>query len=265
MSAEDILVSRTLAAWLDTHRPCVLATVIRGVGSVPRHPGAKMVIALDGETAGTVGGGTVERKVIDEARRLLATDEPASVVAFDLTEESACGGRMEVFLEPHRAGKRIVIIGAGHVCAAVAPLLVRLSWDVTLIDPRADRLELPEYRLCRKVRATFDEAPRHIAFTPDLFILVMTPDHAFDTEIAAGCLEQPWKWLGVMGSARKADQIKAALAARGLSPERIARLRVPVGIEIGSDTPEEIAVSIAAELISATSAKRPGPASPASA
>jgi xanthine dehydrogenase accessory factor len=256
MSTEDLIVSRACTEWLDTHRPFVLATVVLAVGSVPRHAGAKMLVPLEGEPVGTVGGGAVEHAVIAAARRMLVTSEPARTLAMDLAEESACGGRIEVFLEPHRASKRIVIVGAGHVCAAVAPLLVRLGWDVTVLDPRGERLELPEYRHCRRVSAEFAAAAAHISFADDLFILIMTPQHTYDTEVADGALERPWRWLGVIGSRRKAAQIKTELAARGHAPERIARLRSPVGIEIASDTPDEIAVSIAAELIRETASKR---------
>jgi xanthine dehydrogenase accessory factor len=215
-----------------------------------------MLVPLDGEPVGTVGGGAVEHAVIEESRRMLVTNEPARTLAMDLAQESACGGRIEIFLEPHRAQRRIVIVGAGHVCAAVAPLLVRLGWDVTVLDPRAERLELPEYRHCRRVRAEFAIAASHIAFADDLFVLIMSPKHTHDTEIADGVLAKPWRWLGVIGSRRKAAQIRTELAARGHAPERIARLRSPVGIEIGSDTPDEIAVSIAAELIRETAQSR---------
>jgi xanthine dehydrogenase accessory factor len=259
MSTQDLIVARAYADWLDTHRPFVLATVVQAVGSVPRHAGAKMLVPLEGEPVGTVGGGAVEHAVIEEARRMLVALDPAHTLAMDLAQESACGGRIEVFLEPHRASKRIVIIGAGHVCAAVAPLLVRLGWDVTVLDPRGDRLELPEYRHCRRVRAEFATASAHIPFAEDLFILVMSPQHTYDAEVADGVLGRPWRWLGIIGSKRKAAQMKAALAARGHAPEIIARLRCPVGIEIGSDTPDEIAVSIAAELIRETApAKKSG-------
>ncbi len=258
MSTQELIVSRACTEWLETHRPFVLAIVVRAVGSVPRHAGAKMLVPLEGEPVGTVGGGAVEHAVIEEARRMLVTSEPARTLAMDLAQESACGGRMEVFLDPHRACKRIVLVGAGHVCAAVAPLLVRLGWDVTVLDPRAERLELSEYRHCRRVHAEFAAAAARIPFADDLFILIMTPQHTHDTEVADGALAKPWRWLGVIGSRRKAAQIKAELATRGHSPERIARLRSPVGIEIDSDTPDEIAVSIAAELIRETaSAKQP--------
>jgi xanthine dehydrogenase accessory factor len=226
-----------------------------------------MLIPAAGEPMGTVGGGAVEHQVLAEARRLLAEGGDAKTLTADLSQESSCGGKMEIFLEPYRSDKRMVLIGAGHVGAAVAQVLIGLGWDVTILDPRAERLQYPEFSSCRKIHADFLEAGESIAFSDDLFILIMTPDHKFDARVAAACLEKPWKWLGIIGSKRKAAQIKAQLTAEGLAAERIARLRIPVGIEIGSDTPEEIAISISAELIQETSAKfasSPGSAVPAS-
>jgi len=222
---------------------------------VPRKPGAKMLIPSVGEPVGTVGGGKVEETTLIEARKLLEEGGPPTPIEIDLTEESSCGGRVELFLEPHHSRRRIVLIGAGHVGLAVARQMADLGWDVTVMDPRAERFARPEFDGCRKIRTEFLDAVEKIPFSPDLFVLVMTPEHKFDEEIAARCLDRPWHWLGVMGSVRKAAQIKRHLLERGLSEERVSRLRIPVGLEIGSESPEEIAVSIAAELIQLTSAK----------
>lgn len=253
----------TLWHWVDEHRPFVAATVISTRGSAPRDPGAKMLIPRTGEPVGTIGGGVSERQVIDEARKLLDHGGAPLVLHVDLSQESACGGSMEIFLEPYRSEKQIAIVGAGHVGRAVASLLVRLGWDVTVIDPRTERFADPAFAGCRTAAAEFLEAADRIAFSEALFILIMTPEHRFDEEIAARCLERPWRWLGVMGSRRKAPQLRRHLIERGLPEARVAQMRIPVGIEIGSDTPEEIAVSIAAELIRETAGARPADASDA--
>jgi len=247
----------TLWHWVDQRRPFVAATVIRTWGSAPRNPGAKMLIPLRGEPVGTIGGGTAEMQVLDAARALLGGSDPAQVLSIDLSQESACGGRMEIFLEPYRSEKQVVLVGAGHVGLAVARLLVSLGWDVTVIDPRRERLDDPALAGCRTIQAEFLEAPERIPFVEGLFVLILTPDHRFDEEITARSLEKPWRWFGVIGSRRKAAQFRRNLAGRGLPESQIARVRIPVGVEIGSDTPDEIAVSIAAELIRETSTKRP--------
>jgi xanthine dehydrogenase accessory factor len=247
---------RTLADWVEQGRPFVAATVIATRGSAPRDPGAKMLVPASGAPVGTVGGGVAERRALDAARELLDRGGAPCVLSIDLSEESACGGAMEIFLEPYRSGKRIAIVGAGHVGRATARCLAGLGWDVTVLDPRREHLDDPDFDACRRVAVEFLDAPDRIPFDEELFVLVMTPDHRFDEEIAARCLERPWRWLGVIGSARKATQFRRRLLERGLPESRVARLRCPVGLEIGSDTPEEIAVSIAAELIRETSAKR---------
>ncbi|MCK4413343.1 MAG: XdhC family protein [Candidatus Eisenbacteria sp.] len=255
MSNEDRETYQLLARWAGEGRSFVLATVIRATGSTPRVAGTKMLIPSEGQGVGTVGGGVTEREVIDRARRLLRTGGPAEVVEISLADETACGGRMAIFLEPHLAEKQLVLFGAGHVGRAVAKLLADLGWDVTVIDPRAERLDDPDFARCRTRAEEYVAAAGALPFSPDLFVLVMTPDHQWDAQVAAACLEHPWRWLGVLGSARKAGQIRRHLAERGFSPEAIARLRIPVGVEIGSETPAEIAVSIAGELIRETSAK----------
>ena len=264
MNLDEGRLHRTLADWAASARPFVVATVIRARGSAPRLPGAKMLVPLTGEPLGTVGGGAAEREVLRVAREMLGascagaleSESRTRILAVDLSQETACGGSMEVFLEAHAGEKELALIGAGHVGRAVARWMAALGWRITVYDPRAERLQDPDFAGCARVQAEFLEAPEKIRFSDRLFILVMTPDHTFDREIAAACLERPWRWLGVMGSARKAREIRRYLSERGFPPERIARLRVPVGLEIGSDTPDEIAVSIAAELIRETSTKR---------
>ena len=260
MNTESAQLHETAAAWVRGGRSFVLATVVRTWGSAPRLPGAKLLIPAAGEALGTVGGGAAERQVLEAARELLARGEATRVLAVDLSAETACGGKMEIFLEAQSAGKSLALIGAGHVGRAVARLLAQLGWDVIVYDPREERLADPDFAACRTVAAEFLEAPDRIEFTEKLFVLIMTPDHKLDKEVAAACLDRPWRWLGVMGSTRKAREIREHLAARGLPAEGIARMRIPVGIEIGSDTPDEIAVSIAAELIRETSAKVESPA-----
>ncbi|MBP6875590.1 MAG: XdhC family protein [Candidatus Eisenbacteria bacterium] len=255
MTNEDRIFYRTVAEWIASGRRFVFAIVVAARGSAPRVPGAKMLVSDTGETLGTLGGGVAEREALDAAGALLRANERSRLLTIDLSQETACGGRMEIFLEAHRPEKRLALVGAGHVGRAVARLLPCLGWDLTVYDPREEWIRDPDFHSCRVVPCEFSQAAEKIEFADDLFVLIMTPSHAHDEEVAAGCLRQPWRWMGILGSERKARELKARLLARGLPSERVAKVRVPVGVEIGSDTPDEIAVSIAAELIRETSSK----------
>ena len=239
------------AEWLRGGREFVLAVVVRAEGSTPRKPGAKMLISASGEISGSVGGGEVESDVIERAGALLAGRKGPCLMTFDLSdaENPACGGQLQVFLDPVFAPRHVLIFGAGHVAAALCPLLVTLGFSVTLFDNRQDRLEMPEFSSARRIVAPYTDLEKHLSFNPDLHILVMTPEHSYDIEVLRRVIEMDWYFLGVMGSFRKRKQIFDVLGGEGISEELIEKIRIPLGVDIGSETPDEIAVSIAGELI----------------
>jgi len=156
---------------------------------------------------------------------------------------------MRVFIDPVHGARPIILFGAGHVAAALCPLLVEAGYAVTVYDPRPERLDLPEFSRAAKIHADFTEAAQHVQFHPDLHILAMTPQHRYDFDVAIAVVDKPWRFLGVMGSNRKKKQLLDKLKESGASEENVARIRIPVGMDIGSETPFEIAVSILAELI----------------
>lgn len=235
----------------------VLATVVRTAGSTPREIGAKMIVVQSGETIGTIGGGNVEMRAIEAAKEMLALREKTrlSDVSLDDAEKQVCGGRMTLFLEAFFPSKEALIFGAGHVAAAVCPELQKIGFAVTVYDDRAERLKLPAFSTARTVCAQYSDLESHVKFHPDLHILVMTPQHIHDFEIAVKVAGREWKFLGILGSKRKKKELINALEEADIPDETIERIRIPVGIEIGSETPEEIAVSIAAELIKLHSKK----------
>lgn len=226
-----------------------MATVIERHGSTPGTPGQKLFVAVDGTCVGTVGGGAVEREVLQAlvtiARGGMGKHE---VRTFKLGPElgMCCGGRVVVMLEPIEGLVPCLIVGGGHVASAAAPLLAKLGFAVTVIDERegwSDEGRLPGVRC---VNGELDEVgetdPRGVC-------LVMTHDHGFDQRAIEWALARGFAYVGGVGSRAKAERTRQRLEAKGFSEAERARVRMPVGLDIGARLPDEIAVAIAAELV----------------
>lgn len=241
--------------------PFVVATVIGARGSTPRKVGAKMVVAGDGRTFGTVGGGAVESRVIERARDLLRSPE---VMRFEwrLSSDEAggmhCGGAMEFLLEPFGVRPRAVVFGAGHVGRALCHVLTWLRFEVTVVDPREDLLTEERLPGARRVCEAPAVAAARLDLGPHDCCVVANPSHAFDLETMKVLARRPLRYLGLMASTRKRKDVFAALQADGVPEGALARVHCPVGLAIHAETPEEIAVAVAAEIVSVLRAG-PGP------
>lgn len=230
-------------------RGCI-ATVVARHGSAPGTPGQKLYAGSDGSCAGTVGGGAVEREVIEVLDAMLEEAEPKHHArSFRLGAElgMCCGGSIDLWVEPIEALTACLIVGGGHVATATAPLLARVGFAVTVCDERdawASEERLPGVR---SIVGEFDDVgkgmPRQGA------VLVMTHDHALDQRAIEWALAQKFAYVGGVGSRAKAQRTRDRLEARGFSAEDCARVRMPIGVDIGARLPEEIAVAIAAEMV----------------
>jgi xanthine dehydrogenase accessory factor len=244
----------------------VVATVVSSSGSAPQKAGAKLLVLPGGRLSGTIGGGAIEKQVVEAARELLA-DGGAATRLFDVQLAQdlgmSCGGRMAVFLEKVRPQERVYLFGAGHVAKALYGVTQAAGFSVTVADAREEWLT--EERFPKAERALGDPVAFARAAPFDgagALACVLTHDHALDQELVEVLLRQPLRYLGMIGSLRKGEKVRARLAERDFSPETIARLRTPMGVSIGALTPEEIAVSIAAELIAVRRGLGPAPAAP---
>jgi xanthine dehydrogenase accessory factor len=233
-------------------QPAVLVTVIGVKGSTPRKPGAKMLVLAQGRLVGTIGGGALEHTLVEQAVSLFGRDEPV-LVERHLTHElgMCCGGSVTVLLEPQSYAPRLYLFGAGHVSAPVAQVASLAGFDVTVIDERddlatAERFPTVQQRLVEPPLDVVDDLPMDADHT---YVVVITHDHSLDEAIAARLLRRPWRYFGIIGSARKREMFKKRLGASGFEPELLDRMRTPVGLEIEAETPGEIAVSIVAELV----------------
>ena len=228
------------------------------LGSTPQDAGAKMIVTANGLHTGTVGGGKVEAKAIGIAREMLAAGATApQFVNWALRTDvgMTCGGSVKLYFEPHAAGGAgaawpIWIFGAGHVVQALVPVLAPLDCQLTIVDPPREWLDkLPRGRNVRYIEA--DEPADLVPTIPDqAFLLCLTKGHAFDRPVLQRALgERNFPFVGVIGSDSKAKILRKELIAGGLSAKRARDFHCPVGLPFGNNDPREIALSIAAQLL----------------
>lgn len=230
------------------------ATVTNVKGSAPRHLGAKMIITHD-ESFGTIGGGALEHAVIKDAREQLRLGEPKTYnYPLGPLLGQCCGGEVDVFIEPVAPSKKVVVFGAGHIAGHLIPMLKQLNFKTTVVDERKERIELAAFQEAdTKLNELPSDALKTIKFNDDLYIIVLTHAHIHDEEIVEYCLDKPFKYLGMIGSKNKWDKFKARYKSRGFTDEQISKVTTPIGLDIGGETPFEIAVSIVAELVKLSS------------
>jgi xanthine dehydrogenase accessory factor len=235
-------------------RPFVTVTLTGGRGHIPQEPGAKILVTEEGLHWGTVGGGKVEAKAIREAEAMLreGAREPR-LVTWNLTRDvgMTCGGELSYLFEPSGAAPwSVVVYGAGHVGQALTRLLASLECRVTCVDSRAGWTAklAPHPRLSV---LTVAEPAEVVARHPRAFHVVVTQGHATDLPIltALSRLSPSPPYVGSIGSDVKALRLRTDLRAAGCAEGFLERLRCPIGLELGSNHPGEIAVSIAAELL----------------
>jgi xanthine dehydrogenase accessory factor len=227
----------------------VLATVVETRGFTPRGPGATMLIGPQ-ETVGTIGGGAIEAEVIREARGLIERGGTATLRRH-LTRElgMCCGGEMAVFLEVLEPAPALVVFGAGHIAKPLAAVAAGCGFDVTVVDDRAEWATEERFPTARLERRAPEAFAREWRTDGSEFAVIATHDHALDQQIVQQLMASPLRFLGMIGSVPKQRKFALRLKARGFAQEAIARLHTPLGLAIGADTPEEIAVSAVAQMI----------------
>ncbi len=233
------------------NRPFALCIAVSTKGSVPRGPGAKMLVYTDGKIYGTIGGGRIEKRVIQDALTSLKTNEPA-LLHYDLLKqlEMSCGGSMDVYIEPVMSKNKLYIFGAGHTGSALAKKAAEFDFDITIIDDRKDYLDEFSQPGIHKLSGQYSDVINGLTFDSHTYITVMTYSHTCDREILSLCIHKPSAYLGMMGSHRKVELTKKMFLDDGLAtPEELDKVDMPMGIEIGADGPDEIAISIIAKLI----------------
>lgn len=251
----DRRTAREALRLIELHQPFVKATVVAATGSVPGKLGATMIVRADGTALGTVGGASLEEEV--KARAVRAIERRAGELAhFDLAAwkrgglPSLCGGSVDIALEFVPARPNLLLWGGGHVAEAVARLLPPLEFDHSVADDRPEYVGRERFPAAERREVV---APGHLfdTFDPAQFthLYLLGYDALRDLEVLAEAIDRFPNTIGLIASASKREHLFARLRERGVSREALARVRSPVGLEIGAETPAEIAVSIVAEVV----------------
>jgi xanthine dehydrogenase accessory factor len=233
-----------------------LITITASNGSTPQRVGAKMLVYADGRTVGTIGGGCYEHDALGKAREALRTRK-AVTAKYDLNDDFAaetglvCGGQMEVFIEPLEAPPSLYIFGAGHVGYYLARTASEAGFEVHVIDDRAAFASRERFPFAKSV--VVDEIPAwlsHAALPSAAYAVIVTRGHRNDLDALEALASRELRYLGLIGSRAKVARIYDQLLADGRATlEQLSHVHAPIGLDIGAVTPQEIAVSIAAELI----------------
>jgi len=236
---------REIQNLLDQGRTGTLATLVSRAGSGARTVGSKMLITDLGETIGSLGGGLLDATVINKAKAVLKSGDPVLLmVEADREGEDVCGSTLQVFLEPLAGGPVVVIIGAGHVGRAVAGVAGQAGFRVMLADDRTPE-ETGADNICCEPDAFFQDLPVHRT----TFIVICTRSHSLDYDVLQQALATPAEYIGLLGSRRKKESFFSRLQQAEISEKDLARIVTPVGLDIGAQSPQEIGVSIVAQLI----------------
>lgn len=235
--------------------PFVSVTVVDTMGSTPQDRGSKMLVTREGRSFGTTGGGRIEVRCIEEAKKLLDDAGAPNTRYYQWSLEKdigmTCGGIVRVYFEAFNVTRwNIVVFGAGHVAQSVVEILSKLDCRITCIDPREEWLSrMVESPRLTKVR-TSDMASEVKKIPGNSFVVLMTMGHTTDSPILVEILRtRKFPYLGVIGSHSKAKRLRQDVAAAGLPQDAQHAFYCPIGLEIGSDAPQEIAVSVAAQLL----------------
>jgi len=232
-----------------------LVTIVSATGSTPREEGAKMLVKADGSILGTIGGGSLEAQVIEEAIRVIRQGKPKrlhiGLTAREVEEEGMlCGGELEVFIEPILTPPTLYLFGGGHISLPLAKVGKLLGFKIAVIDDRAefanaDRFPEADVILADDFTKTFPK----LKIDKSSYIVIVTRGHQYDDMVLEWAVGTKAKYIGMIGSKAKTKAIFSHLLAKGIAKEQLDRVHAPIGLEIHAQTPEEIAVSILAEIV----------------
>lgn len=232
-----------------------LATIVHTNGSIPSYESSRMLVREDGSIEGTIGGGCVEAEVWAAAKEVMQAEAPRKMT-FSLNNEAdydnglICGGTLEIFVEPILPQPKLYIFGGGHVSMALAQATHAAGFSVGIVDDRESFANTKRFPMAEEIYTSYQDGFERIRPNSSTYLVIVTRGHRDDMRVLEWAVGTPARYIGMIGSKRKVLSVYRALQEKtGLKPEAFDRVYAPVGLEIGALTPEEIAISIAAELI----------------
>jgi xanthine dehydrogenase accessory factor len=231
-----------------------LATIVHTNGSIPSYESSRMLVREDGSISGTIGGGCVEADVWAAAKEVIRTELPRKMT-FNLNHEASydggliCGGTLEIFIEPILPQPMLYIFGGGHVATATAQVAHVAGFAVGVVDDREAFANAQRFPMASAIHTSYQDAFEKIRATSSTYLLIVTRGHRDDMRVLAWAVRTDARYVGMIGSRRKVISVYHALEREGFGEKEFERVHAPVGLDIGALTPEEIGVSIAAELI----------------
>src|SRR6185295_371547 len=234
---------------------CALATIVQVRGSIPSYESAKLLVREDGSMAGTIGGGCVEAEVWTAAREVIETEKPRHL-NFSLGQDAAydngliCGGQLNIFVEPVTPQPKAIIFGGGHVSKSISKIASIAGFASTIVDDReafANSERFPEAEAT--YAAPYEEVFDKLTITSNTFVIIVTRGHRDDMRVLKWAVTTGAKYIAMIGSKRKTISVIHELEKEGMRRELFEKIFAPMGLEIGAESPEEIAIAVVAEMI----------------
>jgi len=234
---------------------CAIATIVQVNGSIPSFESAKILVREDGSFMGTVGGGCVEAEVWNAAGEVIETEKPRHL-SFSLGQDAAydegliCGGQLNIFVEPIIPQPRAFIFGGGHVSKGISKIATLAGFSTSIIDNReafANKERFPEAEAT--YAQEYEEVFEQLPVNSSSYIIIVTRGHRDDMRVLRWAVNTPAKYIAMIGSKRKTISVVHELEKEGFPREAFEKVFAPMGLEIGAELPEEIAISVVAEMI----------------
>ena len=232
----------------------VMATIVHTNGSIPSFESSRMLVREDGSILGTIGGGCVEAEVWAAAKDVLKAEAPRKMT-FNLNNEASydngliCGGTLEVFVEPILPQPTLYIFGGGHISMALAQAAHTAGFAIGVVDDRESFANAERFPMAREIYTRYEDAFERLKPNFSSYLVIVTRGHKDDMRVLGWAVATAARYIGMIGSKRKVISVYKSLEKEGVPAQKFERVHAPVGLEIGALTPEEIAISITAELI----------------
>jgi len=234
---------------------CAIATIVQVRGSIPSYESAKLLVREDGSMIGTIGGGCVEAEVWNAAREVMETEKPRHL-SFNLGQDAAydngliCGGQLDVFVEPVLPQPGAFVFGAGHISKSISKIANLAGFSTTIVDNREAFANPERFPEAAGIYAEeYEDVFPKLSVNETSYIVIVTRGHRDDMRVLRWAITTTARYIAMIGSKRKVINVIKELQKEGIQREHLERVFAPMGLEIGAISPEEIAVSVVAEMI----------------